>query len=114
MNIAPVTSARDTSKLRKLHETIETHHRGLQALEVDPNIYEVIEVPAVIELAESMRLTITRGKTTNKWKMDDLLNQLLKEVELREEYSHPPEKSKHGESDGGPKGRSHGPNTSST
>ena len=39
MKAAPVPSARDTAKLRKLHDTVETHHRGLQTLNVEPSTY---------------------------------------------------------------------------
>ena len=118
MIVAPVQSARDTAKLRKLHDTVETHHRGLQALNVEPSTYSVIVVPAIIEkLPESVRLTITRGKKTNEWSMDELLRELLTEVELREEHSYAivPEKSKQEEKTGGNRRRPwNGPTTSST
>ena len=95
MKVAPVTSARNPVRLRKLYDTVETHHRGLKALGDEPNIYSAIVVPSIIEkLPESVRLIITRGKTASEWNMDQLLYELLKEVELREEHASLPSKEK--------------------
>ena len=87
LNVSPVAQDKDTSGLRKLYDTVEIHHRGLEALKVDANTYEGIVVPAVIsKLPEGVRLQITRGKNHTEWKMQDLLTELLNELELREEH----------------------------
>ena len=45
-------------------------------------------VPSVLEkLPQPLRLTITRGKNHEEWKMSDLLENLGGEIELREQYS---------------------------
>ena len=83
----PVHSDRDPSRLRALYDATETHHRGLQALDVPQENYSSIVVPAIIDkLPETVRLSITRGKKHEDWNMDDLLKKLLSELELREEH----------------------------
>ena len=45
-------------------------------------------VPSVLEkLPQPLRLTITRGKDYEEWKMSDLLENLGGEIELWEQYS---------------------------
>ena len=86
MKVQPVYDDRDTQRLRNFHDAVETHHRGLQALGVASPTYSSIVVPAVIQkLPDQVRLTITRGRKHEEWDMDDLLERLREEVELREE-----------------------------
>ena len=87
LNVNPVYHDKDTAGLRRLYDTIEVHHRGLRALNVDASTYEGIVVPAIIgKLPEGVRLQITRGKKHHEWKMEDLLKELLTELELKEEH----------------------------
>jgi len=84
LNMNPVYQA----GLRRLYDTIEVHHRGLEALNVDARTYEGIVVPAIIgKLPEGVRLQITRGKNHHEWKMENLLKELFTELELKEEHS---------------------------
>ena len=86
LSVQAVYRERETSRLRALYHKIECHDRGLIALKVDKATYSSIVVPTLLEkLPESVRLTMTRGKNFKEWTMDDLLNHLLVEVELREE-----------------------------
>lgn len=56
----PVLNERDTTGLRRLYDKIETHHRGLKALEVNTSTYEGIVVPAILgKLPEAVKLQIT-------------------------------------------------------
>ena len=48
LNVNPVYHDKDTAGLRRLYDTIEVHHRGLEALNVGTNTYEGIVVPAII------------------------------------------------------------------
>ena len=76
-----------TVGLRKLYNTVEVHHRGLQALGVDSSTYEGIVVPAILgKLPEVIRLQVTRGKNHEEWKMEEILRKLLCELELEEEH----------------------------
>ena len=60
LNIAPVFNARDTAGLHRLTDKIKIHHR--------------------------MKLQKTRGKNYTEWKMEDLLKELLRKLELRDEH----------------------------
>ena len=63
LKVAPVYGEKDTTRIRTLYDTVETHYRGLVALGVDEETYSSIVVPAILEkLPESLRLTITRGR----------------------------------------------------
>ena len=84
--MAPVYGEKDTTRERTLYDTVETHYRGLVALGVDEETYSSIVVPAILEkLPEYLRLTITRGREYLEWSLGEMLEALLKEVELREE-----------------------------
>ena len=87
LNVSPVYHDKDTAGLRRLYDTVEVHHRGLKALNVESTTYEGIVAPATIgKLPEGVRLQITRGKNHHEWKMEDLLKELLTELELKEEH----------------------------
>ena len=87
LNVSPVYHDQDTAGLRRLYDTVEVHHRGLKALDVESTTYEGIVAPATIgKLPEGVRLQITRGKNHHEWKMEDLLKELLTELELKEEH----------------------------
>lgn len=93
LRITPVFSDRDPTKLRALYDAVETRHRGLQAIGVPQESYSSIVVPAIIDkIPDSVRLSITRGKRYDEWKMDEMLKELLSELELREEHWVPREK----------------------
>ena len=64
---------KDTVGLRRLYDTVEVHHRGLQALGVNASTYEEIVVPSIL----------TKLPENAEWKTE-ILNELLCELELRE------------------------------
>ncbi|XP_048583524.1 uncharacterized protein LOC125563014 [Nematostella vectensis] len=88
LNLSPVFTDGDLVRLRRFLDTTETHYRGLQALKVNESIYSGIVVPALIQkLPNTFRLTITRGHPDfMAWGMEELLEQIKAEVELREEH----------------------------
>ena len=56
-------------------------------LKVDENTYSGIVVPTLLEkIPDSVRLTVTGGEEYLKWTIKELLQALLTEVELREDY----------------------------
>ena len=88
LTVSPVYGERDSPRLRTLYDFLETKFRALQALGVHESSYSAIVVPSVLEkLPQPLRLTITRGKDHEEWKMSDLLENLGGEIELREQYS---------------------------
>ena len=87
LNVQPVYSAKDVRGLRIFHDTVETHYRGLCALDVNENTYSSIVVPTLLEkIPDPVRLMITRGEDYMNWAVKDLLKALLTEVELRKDY----------------------------
>ena len=55
---------------------------------VEQDTYAAIVVPSLLEkLPEQLRLTITRGEDHHAWNLEQLLETLGHEVELREEYN---------------------------
>ena len=71
---------------------VESHYRGLVAIGVEKQTYSGIVVLSIQEkLPDTLRLTITRGGEYLEWNLADLLHVLLKEVELREDYSFTPQ-----------------------
>ena len=69
------------------HDTVETHYRGLCALDINENTYLSIVVPMLLgKIPNPVRLMITRGENYMNWTVKDLLKALLTEVELRENY----------------------------
>jgi hypothetical protein len=63
LKVPPVYGEKDVRGLRILHDTVETHYRGLCALKVDENTYSGIVVPTLLEkIPDSVRLTISRGE----------------------------------------------------
>ena len=84
-----VYSERNTARLRSLHDQIETHYRGLEALDVDRNTYSTIVVPMLMEkIPDAIRFNMIRGteKRQVNWGIDDLLKALSKELEIRESH----------------------------
>ena len=87
LGASPVYHEKDTVKLRTLCDTIDTHYRGLVALEMDESAHSSIVVPTLLEkLPEAVRLTLTRGEAFREWTVKNLLDRLRQEVDLREEH----------------------------
>ena len=88
LNLEPIYSERDPHRLRQMYDFAETKLRALEALGVEQDTYAAIVVPSLLEkLPEQLRLTITRGEDHHEWDLEQLLQTLGHEVELREEYN---------------------------
>ena len=88
LNLKPFYGERDTQRLRTMYDFAETKHWALDALGVDQETYSAIVLPSLLEkLPEQLRLTITRGEDHHEWNLEQLLDVLGHEVELREEYN---------------------------
>ena len=85
MKIQPVFSEKEVTRLRKFHDQVDVHVRALKALEVDSVMYSRIVVPVLMKkLPENIKLVITRGNEESEhWKVEQFLEALLREVELR-------------------------------
>ena len=87
LNLTPVFNEKNFSRLRSFHDQIETHFRGLEALNVDKITYSNIIVPVLMEkLPEVIRLGMIReaGRLHLEWNLEEMLKALSKEVGIRE------------------------------
>ena len=67
LKIQPVYSDRDSRRLGKFYDMVESHFRRSSAQGVNANTYSAIAVPSLVsKLPEQVRLVITRGKTMQK------------------------------------------------
>ncbi|CAB4007702.1 E3 ubiquitin- ligase DZIP3 [Paramuricea clavata] len=93
MKAERVKDEKDLVLLRRLCDRVETHYRGLEALGIEKNTYSSIVVPHILDcLPESVRLIITREKDFHEWDVENLLEPLKREIELREEHREPERK----------------------
>ena len=73
--------------MRGMYDFAETKYRALEALGVDQSTYSAIVVPSLLEkMPEQLRLTIRRGQNLHDWNLEEPLEALEREIELREEY----------------------------
>jgi hypothetical protein len=93
MKAERVKDEKDLVSLRRLCDRVETHYRGLEAVGIEKNTYSSIVVPHILDcLPESVRLIITREKDFHEWDVENLLQPLKREIELREEHREPERK----------------------
>eukprot|EP00794_Sanderia_malayensis_P018482 gene18482-biopygen15571 len=61
INLVPVFNDRSLTRLRNLHDDLETHFRGLQAMGAEKEAYSSVVVPVVMEkIPESIRHNMIR------------------------------------------------------
>lgn len=85
LNIEHVYNERDTIRLRKMYDFVESKFRSLDALDVDQATYATFVVPSLLEiLPDSMRITMTRGEEHHERDMEKFLDVLGGEIDLRE------------------------------
>ena len=86
--ISPIFEASDEKRLRKFQEMIEGHQKGLEAVGIEPKLYEMIMVPKLMrKLSLLIRAQITKSrKDISKpltWK--EFMEALKKEVTILED-----------------------------
>ena len=89
ISITPVFNERNVARLRGMHDEIETHLRGLEALGVDMATYSGFVVPVLMErIPETIRLNMIRfsGADQMDWTLQDFLDGFEKEISVRESY----------------------------
>ena len=87
LNIKDIWDERQVEKMRAFHDTVETHYRGLEALNVEEETYASIVVPVLLEkIPQSVRWNMVRGSETDhlEWNVRDFLENLKKELQVRE------------------------------
>ena len=93
LNVEHVHNERETTRLRRMYDFVESKFRSLEALEVDQRTYATFVVPSLLEkLPGSLRITLTRGEEHHMWDMEKFLKEFGDEVDLREEYEQKPQR----------------------
>ncbi|KFM62154.1 hypothetical protein X975_06179, partial [Stegodyphus mimosarum] len=86
LNLTPVTKTSDILKLRKLCDTIETEIRSLKSLEVTPDKYSYMLIPAIMKTLPS-EITLEFNRKTDSssfFNVDKLIQFIRSELECRE------------------------------
>ena len=82
--LQPIYSDKNISRVRKLYDEVEFHHRALQALGKSQEKYADVFVPMIeSKLPENIRVSVL-SQMTEQWNMDQLLEVLSKEISIRE------------------------------
>ena len=87
IHLPPVYSERNIVKLRNLHDQIETHFRGLEALGADKESYSTVVVPWLMQkVPETLRYNMIRfaKKDQLEWTVDEFIQAFGAELEVRE------------------------------
>ena len=88
LGVMAVLSHFDIKGLRKLHDTVEAHVRGLRALGVPAESYGDLFTSILMnKLPSEIRLIMSRETTAGKWDLDGVMKILEREVEARERAS---------------------------
>ena len=81
-----VESISEVKKLRSLYDTVESHVRGLEGMEISSEMYGCFLTPIVMQkLPEEFRIAITRNLGSETWNLKDILVEFHKELQLREQ-----------------------------
>ena len=89
INLTPVFSEDNISRLKFFRDQIETHFRGLEALNVNKESYSTFVVPILMEkLPKEFRIGMVRSmkKGMLEWSLDELVSALDEEMEVRESH----------------------------
>ncbi len=88
LSIAAIPSHHDIKGLRKLHDSVETHIRGLRALGVPAETYGGLLTSVLVnKLPPELRLIVSREMTGEKWDLDRVMKIFEQEVDARERAS---------------------------
>ena len=88
LSIAAVTTHHDHKGLRKLHNSVEAHVRGLRALGVPPDSYGGLLTSVLVnKLPPEVRLIVSRATTRESWNLDEVMKIFEQEIDARERTS---------------------------
>ena len=88
MSVTSVSSNHDIKRLRKLHDTVEAHVRGLKALGVPAESYGSLLTSVLVnKLPSEIRLVVSRAMSTEKWDLDTVISVFEQEIIARERAS---------------------------
>ncbi|XP_068756263.1 uncharacterized protein [Montipora capricornis] len=84
--IPKVASTSEVKRLRSLYDTVKSHVRGLESMEISSEMYGCFLTPIIIQkLPEEFRIAISRNLESETWDLKEILNEFHKELQLREQ-----------------------------
>ena len=84
--IPKVASTSEVKRLRSLHDTVESHVRGLESMEISSEMYGCFITPIIMQkLPEEFRIAISRNLESETWDLKEILSEFHKELQLREQ-----------------------------
>ena len=85
LHVPGVSSHHDIRGLRKLHDSVEAHIRGLKALRVPAQTYGGLLTSVLVnKLPPELRLIVTREMTGEAWDLERLMRIFEQEIDARE------------------------------
>ena len=82
LNAPGVSSQQDIKGLRRLHDCVEAHMRGLKALKVPAQSHGGLLMPVLVnKLPPELRLIITREMAEELWDLERLMKTFEREVD---------------------------------
>ena len=88
LSITAVATHHDVKGLRKLHNSVEAHVRGLRALGVPPDSYGGLLTSILVnKLPSEVRLIVSRATTRDSWNLDEVMKIFEQEIDARERAS---------------------------
>ena len=85
LHVPGVSSHHDIRGLRKLHDSVEAHIRGLKALRVPAQTYGGLLISVLVnKLPPELRLIVTREMTGEAWDLERLMRIFEREIDARE------------------------------
>ena len=81
-----VASTSEVKRLRSLYDTVESHVRGLESMEISSEMYGCFLTPIIMQkLPEEFRIAISRNLESETWDLKEILSEFHKELQLREQ-----------------------------
>ena len=72
--ISKIMSISQFKRLRSLYDTVESHVRGLESMDISPDMYGCFLRPIIMQkLPEEFRVAITRNLGPETWYLKDIL-----------------------------------------
>ena len=84
--IPKVASTSEIKRLPSLYDTVESHVRGLESMEISSEMYGCFLTPIIMQkLPEEFRIAISRKLESETWDLKKILSEFHKELQLREQ-----------------------------
>ncbi len=87
--IPKIMTIHEVKRLCNLYDTVESHVRALESLEISQEMYGSFLTPTTMQkLPEEFRIAISRNLTSETWVLKDILTEFQRELQLRQNCQH--------------------------